>query len=60
MSAGPADEAPDKSSDKSPDKVKSPPPIVIDRLHFKEDVDGYLTAADRKQLYLFDLAATDA
>ena len=57
MSAGPADETPDKSSDKSPDKVKSPPPIVIDRLHFKEDVDGYLTAADRKQLYLFDLAA---
>jgi dipeptidyl aminopeptidase/acylaminoacyl peptidase len=35
---------------------KTPPPIVIDRLHFKEDGEGYLTAADRKQLYLFDLA----
>jgi dipeptidyl aminopeptidase/acylaminoacyl peptidase len=35
---------------------KVPPPIVIDRLHFKEDRDGYQTAADRKQLYLFDLA----
>ena len=43
MSAGAAD-------------AKTPPPIVIDRLHFKEDVEGYLTAADRKQLYLFDLA----
>jgi dipeptidyl aminopeptidase/acylaminoacyl peptidase len=52
MSAGAADGAPGKSSD----KAKSPPPIVIDRLHFKEDREGYLTAADRKQLYLFDLA----
>jgi dipeptidyl aminopeptidase/acylaminoacyl peptidase len=52
MSAGAADEASGKSSD----KAKSPPPIVIDRLHFKEDREGYLTAADRKQLYLFDLA----
>jgi dipeptidyl aminopeptidase/acylaminoacyl peptidase len=43
MSAGTAD-------------AKTPPPMVIDRLHFKEDVEGYLTAADRKQLYLFDLA----
>src|ERR1700761_870256 len=37
-------------------EAKTPPPIVIDRLHFKEDGEGYLTAADRKQLYLFDLA----
>jgi dipeptidyl aminopeptidase/acylaminoacyl peptidase len=48
MSAGAADQA--------PDKPKTPPPIVIDRLHFKEDIEGYLTAADRQQLYLFDLA----
>jgi dipeptidyl aminopeptidase/acylaminoacyl peptidase len=46
MSAGTADEA-----------TKTPPPIVIDRLHFKEDREGYLTAANRKHLYLFDLAA---
>ncbi len=48
MSAGAADQA--------SEKPKTPPPIVIDRLHFKEDIEGYLTAADRKQLYLFDLA----
>jgi len=36
---------------------KAPPPIVIDRLHFKEDRTGYLTAAQRKQLYLVDLTA---
>lgn len=35
---------------------KSPKPIVIDRLHFKEDKAGYLTAADRTQLYLFELS----
>jgi len=35
---------------------KSARPLVIDRLHFKEDREGYLTAADRTQLYLFDLA----
>ncbi len=48
MSAGAADQA--------SEKPKTPPPIVIDRLHFKEDIEGYLTAADRQQLYLFDLA----
>jgi dipeptidyl aminopeptidase/acylaminoacyl peptidase len=52
MSAPAAEEATDKPAD----KAKSPAPIVIDRLHFKDDSDGYLTAADRKQLYLFDLA----
>lgn len=38
------------------DKAKAPKPIVIDRLHFKEDKSGYLTAADRTQLYLFELS----
>ena len=37
--------------------AKVPKPIVIDRLHFKEDVTGYLTAANRAQLYLFDIAS---
>ncbi len=33
-----------------------PPPIVIDRFHFKQDVDGYLV--DRySHLYLFDVEA---
>jgi dipeptidyl aminopeptidase/acylaminoacyl peptidase len=36
--------------------AKTPPPIVIDRLHFKEDQTGYLTAGARKQLYLVDVA----
>ena len=30
-------------------------PIVIDRLHFKQDRRGYLTAADRSQLFLLDV-----
>jgi dipeptidyl aminopeptidase/acylaminoacyl peptidase len=34
---------------------KGPKPIVIDRSHFKEDIEGYLTAASRSQLYLFDM-----
>jgi dipeptidyl aminopeptidase/acylaminoacyl peptidase len=36
-------------------KEKVPPPIVIDRLYFKEDVTGYLTRA-RQHLHLLDLA----
>ncbi len=36
---------------------KVPKPIVIDRLHFKEDVTGYLTAANHARLYLLDIAA---
>ncbi|HEY3886884.1 MAG TPA: S9 family peptidase, partial [Vicinamibacterales bacterium] len=38
----------------SGDKKKTPPPIVIDRYHFKEDVEGYLRD-ERTHLYLFDL-----
>jgi dipeptidyl aminopeptidase/acylaminoacyl peptidase len=34
---------------------KAPKPIVIDRFRFKEDIQGYLTAASRNQLYLFDV-----
>lgn len=34
---------------------KAPKPIVIDRYHFKEDGEGYLTAASNTQLYLFDV-----
>ncbi len=35
----------------------APKPIVIDRFQFKEDVQGYLTAASRRHLYLFDVEA---
>ena len=33
----------------APDKKKTPPPIVVDRYHFKEDVSGYLRN-ERKHL----------
>ena len=36
-------------------KPKPPKPIVIDRLHFKQDTEGYLTASSLQHLYLFDL-----
>jgi dipeptidyl aminopeptidase/acylaminoacyl peptidase len=36
-------------------KAAPPKPIVIDRYHFKADVDGYLTDK-RPHLYLYDLA----
>ncbi len=36
--------------------AKAPKPIVIDRLHFKQDRKGYLTAGDRAQLFLLDVA----
>ncbi|HWS60435.1 MAG TPA: S9 family peptidase [Flavobacterium sp.] len=35
-------------------KVKIPKPIVIDRYHFKQDIDGYLTRKPT-HLYLFDI-----
>jgi dipeptidyl aminopeptidase/acylaminoacyl peptidase len=44
------------SMSKAVAEAKGPRPIVIDRLHFKQDRQGYLTAADRTQLYLYDLA----
>ena len=40
-------------------KERTPPPIVIDRFYFKEDVTGYLTHR-RSHLYLFDLATREA
>src|SRR4029453_11977581 len=47
---------PDGGSEKKPDgSSKAQKPIVLDRYHFKHDVDGYLTAASRSHLFLFDL-----
>jgi dipeptidyl aminopeptidase/acylaminoacyl peptidase len=36
-------------------KPTPPKPVVMERFHFKEDVEGYLTAK-KDQLYLFNLA----
>jgi dipeptidyl aminopeptidase/acylaminoacyl peptidase len=33
-----------------------PKPIVIDRYHFKQDVEGYLRNDERDALYLYDIA----
>jgi dipeptidyl aminopeptidase/acylaminoacyl peptidase len=57
MSPGDGTPAPVSAGSAAAHGVKVPKPIVIDRLHFKEDVTGYLTAADHAQLYLFDIAA---
>jgi dipeptidyl aminopeptidase/acylaminoacyl peptidase len=36
---------------------KTPKPIVIDAFHFKQDVDGYLTARSRRHLYLLEVGS---
>jgi dipeptidyl aminopeptidase/acylaminoacyl peptidase len=38
-------------------KPKTPKPIVIDRYHYKQDVQGYLVSGRHTYLYLFDLAS---
>ncbi len=35
----------------------APKPIVIDRYHFKQDVEGYITGHRHNYIYLFDVAA---
>lgn len=37
-----------------------PKPIVIDRYHFKQDIQGYLRDDDFDSLYLYDIAARKA
>jgi dipeptidyl aminopeptidase/acylaminoacyl peptidase len=36
-------------------KPKPPKPIVIDRYHFKQDVQGYLLSGRHSYIYLFDI-----
>ena len=38
-------------------KPKAPKPIVIDRYHFKQDVQGYLLSGRHTYVYLFDIAS---
>src|SRR6266446_2713333 len=51
-----AEAAKDKDKDALAPKPKTPPPLVIDRLQFKEDTVGYLDRR-RTHLYLFDVAS---
>jgi dipeptidyl aminopeptidase/acylaminoacyl peptidase len=46
----------EKDKDKPAAKPKTPPPYVIDRLQFKQDIVGYLDHR-REHLYVFDLAS---
>ena len=52
--ASPADAS--KPADKPADKPKAPKPIVIDRYHFKQDVQGYLLSGRHSYIYLYDIA----
>jgi len=57
ISMFPGRDPPDSAGEAPARGAKTPNPVVIDRVHFKEDETGYVTAADRAQLYLFDLDA---
>ncbi len=50
-----ADVDPDAAKEDEEDDEKTPKPIVIDRLQFKRDGEGYLREI-REHLYVFDLA----
>ena len=46
----------DTKADKKDDKKEEKPkPIVIDRYHFKQDIEGYQTGTNRNLLYLYDI-----
>ena len=40
----------------TPPRPKAPKPIVIDRYHYKQDVQGYLLSGRHSYIYLFDIA----
>lgn len=56
LAISPKDEPEQTKKDASYKEKEKPKPIVIDRYHFKEDVEGYLKDNERTQLWLFDLA----
>ncbi len=54
------DESEDDAN-KAPGAVPKPAkPIVIDRYHFKQDIQGYLSGNRRSRLYLYDIAKNQA
>src|SRR5256714_6570493 len=53
----PDPDAPDPSATPTPGVPPKPPkPIVIDRYHYKQDVQGYLLTGRHTYIYLFDIA----
>src|SRR5277367_2056940 len=50
-----ADDEPENDDKKGEKKEEKPKPIVVDRYHFKQDVQGYLTGTNRNLLYLYDI-----
>jgi dipeptidyl aminopeptidase/acylaminoacyl peptidase len=51
-------EQPDPDEKPAPGAPPKPPkPIVIDRYHFKQDKEGYLSGAKRNHVYIFDIAS---
>jgi dipeptidyl aminopeptidase/acylaminoacyl peptidase len=53
----PEQEAKDKAKDKDASEKEKPKPIVIDRYHFKQDIEGYVSTNTRPELlYLYDVA----
>jgi dipeptidyl aminopeptidase/acylaminoacyl peptidase len=56
LSITPDDEAEAAEKAKGGDKGKeTPKPIMLDRYHFKEDVEGYLKSGEHTQLFLWDV-----
>jgi dipeptidyl aminopeptidase/acylaminoacyl peptidase len=48
---------PEEENKKEDAKPKPPKPVIIDRYHFKEDVEGYLDAKAHNHLFLFEVAS---
>ncbi len=53
----PDPDAPDPSATPTPGTPPKPPkPIVIDRYHYKQDVQGYLLSGRHTYVYIYDIA----
>jgi dipeptidyl aminopeptidase/acylaminoacyl peptidase len=51
-----ADDEPQSADDKKGEnKEEKPKPIVVDRYHFKQDVQGYLSGTNRSLLYIYNI-----
>ncbi|MGA8029241.1 MAG: S9 family peptidase [Bryobacteraceae bacterium] len=44
-----------KNASAKPTPPKPPKPIVIDRYHFKQDMEGYLSGSKHNHVYIFDV-----